>query len=66
MKTIKADFRKTGWIEIPATTQTVVVNFKNGTKTVMQLVDFICINKRTKNNIDSIVLYEEGEEIKED
>ncbi len=53
-KTIKTDFSKTGWVEIPGDTNTIVAHFKDGTTKEYALFEFATLKKSEKINIVQI------------
>lgn len=65
MISIKINNTKTGWTEIPGTTQRVVAHFKDGHKETIELMRFLTLGKRTKDSICKIDCYAEGEKIPE-
>ena len=61
MVSCEFDDSKTGWLEIPGGTKTIVAHHKDGHKDTMSLVDFVCLGRRAKKTIVRIDCYQEGE-----
>ena len=65
MKTYKVDFTKTGWQEIPTNTHTIIAHYKDGSKKVYEITEFIVLGKQEKSKIVQIDCYKRSERIPE-
>ena len=55
------DISKTGWVEIPGGTKTIVAHHKDGHTEKMGLVNFVCLSRKAQKTIVRIDCYQEGE-----
>ena len=63
MVSMEFDDSKTGWVEMPGNTKTIVAHHKDGHTEKMGLADFICLSRKAKKTICRIDCYAEGENI---
>ncbi len=63
MTSIKVDNTKTGWVEIPGTTEKIVAHFKDGHTETMHLVDYVTMKKKKKDLVCQIDCYAASEQL---
>lgn len=63
MKTIKTNFKETGWLTIDGDVKWIVAHFADGHKETLSVVSFLTLGKRKQDKLVQIDCYNEGEEI---